>query len=255
MGIFFGERIKNFIRYSKKRMDKKRVEYNYNKSDFYIMIIGQSNACNHGQNKYYAKNFSQLNFFYGKYYIANDPLLGASGNNGSIWINVGEKLSSQHENKIIWVPVVKGSAGIEEFTKGGNCFNQLNKTLFELNKKSIEINLTIIIQGEEDNYKNTDSLVYYQHMKELITNLRNHQMKCPIYVAQTTYHPLSKNRYCISPAIREAQKKITELNNVFLGIDYDKFNMNYHRYDGIHLSEIAQKEIAEEWVNLFKNLK
>src|SRR4051794_39070279 len=63
------------------------------KKSFTFLILGQSNAGNHGEGKFSAaRRVFNFNVFDGLRYPASDPLLGATGEGGSPWCLVADTL-------------------------------------------------------------------------------------------------------------------------------------------------------------------
>ena len=58
-----------------------------------IIAFGQSNSANNASHTYPKNSNNILNFYKGKCFIAKDPLLGATGNRGNIWIPVSTKIN------------------------------------------------------------------------------------------------------------------------------------------------------------------
>ena len=55
-------------------------------------VFGQSNSANHGDEKFRTASPAAANFWNGKYFAAEDPLLGATGRGGSPWTLMANKL-------------------------------------------------------------------------------------------------------------------------------------------------------------------
>src|SRR2546425_3481295 len=52
------------------------------------LVFGQSNSSNSGQTRRTARE-RVYNYYQGKLYLAQDPLLGADGDGGSVWTRLG----------------------------------------------------------------------------------------------------------------------------------------------------------------------
>jgi hypothetical protein len=52
------------------------------------LVFGQSNSANSGETPYKSRQ-GVYNFYKGKLYRAQDPLLGATGDGGSVWTRLG----------------------------------------------------------------------------------------------------------------------------------------------------------------------
>lgn len=61
--------------------------------DAYVIVgFGQSNSANSAGHRF-ETNKDIVNFYNGKCYVAIDPLLGATGRGGSVWIPLSEALN------------------------------------------------------------------------------------------------------------------------------------------------------------------
>jgi hypothetical protein len=81
-----------------------------------FVIAGQSNAANHGEGRFTAgNNVFNFNLFDGQLYHAADPLLGATGNDGSPWCLLGDRLvAAGFASSIVLCPIL--SAGRASWT-------------------------------------------------------------------------------------------------------------------------------------------
>ena len=101
--------------------------------DAYIIIgFGQSNSANYAGHRFEI-NKDIVNFYNGKCYVANDPLLGATGRSGSVWIPLSEQLEIKD------LSVLKSSQNkthqIIYFT--GNKAHKVFGILFSVTKKDL----------------------------------------------------------------------------------------------------------------------
>ena len=63
-----------------------------------ILDLGQSNSGNFGETKKTPEhNVYNLYFANQKLYLADDPLLGANGDRGSVWTRLGDKIIEQRK--------------------------------------------------------------------------------------------------------------------------------------------------------------
>ena len=83
------------INFFNKLEDKNKINCPKKEDAFVIIGFGQSNSANHAGHKFKAKNKKILNFFEGNCYEAQDPLLGATGQQGSLWIPLAEKIKTK----------------------------------------------------------------------------------------------------------------------------------------------------------------
>jgi hypothetical protein len=73
-------------------------------------VFGQSNSANHGGEKYFLENNNVLNYFNKKFYLASDPLFGATGISDNVWVNLGNKIiENKIADKVILIPARIGA--------------------------------------------------------------------------------------------------------------------------------------------------
>jgi len=81
--------------------------FNANNKALVIFIFGQSNAANY-VSELFTTNYKIYTFYDNKLALAKDPLKGASGNKGSIWIPLSESLVNEgYFDKIIIVSIAE----------------------------------------------------------------------------------------------------------------------------------------------------
>ena len=81
------------------------------------LTYGQSNAANHGQIGYEVEN-EVFQYLDGKAYPYKDPSLGATGDDGSVWGMVGDKLIKNNvHKKVVFSNNGYGGRKIEDLNK------------------------------------------------------------------------------------------------------------------------------------------
>ena len=86
-----------------------------------FLITGQSNAVNHGERGFAAqRDVFNINLFDGELYLAADPLLGATGDGGSPWCLLGDRLiAAGFAPWVCLCPIAVGGASVAEWGPGG----------------------------------------------------------------------------------------------------------------------------------------
>jgi len=237
---------------SKKEENKFTTEivskFKNNKKSLVVLILGQSNAANYG-----AKVFTSIKNVYSFYNntvsLAKDPIDGASGNKGSIWIPFSENLiRSKAYNRTLLINIAEGSSTVSDWNLEGKHHKKLINTLNQLKANNISPNYILWQQGEEDNLMETSTMDYKLRLNELINIINSFVKDIPIILSLTSYSPTAKTPIGIE--IRKAQISVAAENpKVFIGPDTDKYINKEHRYDGIHLSEKAMIILAKDWSN------
>lgn len=70
-----------------------------NSNAIVMVAFGQSNSANYEGERHESKSDAIVNFYNGKCYKAKDPMLGATGRFGSIWIPLATEISKRTEKK------------------------------------------------------------------------------------------------------------------------------------------------------------
>ena len=223
-----------------------------------ILVFGQSNSSNYGQSKYDCK-WEVYNWYDGKIVKARDPLKGADGQGGSVWGRLGDKMiESGLASKVLLVPLGIGSTTVADWSKGGIHHGKLLTTLTKLEEQHINIDLIIWHQGESDNFKNTSSSDYIESFEVIRKAIIDYGVIAPIFMSIASYHPnvnslKNKNLGC-DPDIQAAQHAlIKNYPDIFAGVNTDKLDKSYYRYDGIHFSVLGLEKNASLWLEVLKH--
>jgi hypothetical protein len=224
-----------------------RIEYDITdlKKPLVILIYGQSNVANTVSQKSQT-SLPIFNFYKGKLYQARDPLLGATGKLGSLWIDAAIKLLEKSDYKeIILVNGARNNSSIKDWAPEGIFYKTLNDTYHQLTKLHLAPHLIVFGQGERDSIDNMPSRNYALHLKSLYNNIQSIHGNKPFLIS------LSSRCYAYLPNnnIRQMQLKlINDYPSVFQGPDTDSFNESY-RYDGCHFNKLGKQMISNIWAN------
>ena len=231
--------------------DKTLVQPEISEQSVVILTLGQSNAANHGLPGPVSEQ-GVFNFWQGQYFIAQDPLLGASGRGSNMWTRVGELLLSEggHSNVII-APFAGGNTSIEAWVDGGKLFKQLNKTIESLKSAGLEPDYITWIQGETDNMMGTPIAQYQQRLEQLVRFLRAKDLNSPFIIARATrcgWFPPNQ-------AMHEIQTQVADrYPQVFIGPALDDLGFAY-RFDGCHFTHDGLMAAAQLWLQYFSKIK
>jgi hypothetical protein len=211
-----------------------------------ILIMGQSNAGNHGESLA-TPQLPTYNYFDGNIYKAQDPLLGASGFGGSIWTRFADiVIANQHYQQVLIVPVAIGATTLVTWAPGGKHHTYLVKTLEQLKQDNIGVSYAIWQQGESDNSANTSSETYKKLFTALLKSIRIEGFDAPMYIAQTS----RCGRAPPNDQIRNAQQQLAQMiDGVEAGIDTDLLGFEY-RFDGCHFTTQGLQLLALRWYEL-----
>lgn len=213
------------------------------------LVFGQSNSGNHGETPYKPKR-EVYNFYDGKCYVAEDPLLGTTGNGGSVWSHLGDKLvDAGLYDKVILVPVGVGGTPINRWVPTGDLHRRILDAIFQLKKKGLKITHMLWHQGETDRMLKTPKDEYKKMFMAMLGSIRKHGVDAPIYVAVATLCGSAPEGYEIQQAQRELVN--TELK-IYPGAFSDELNTIQDRHDACHFSAAGIDKHAQLWFYAIK---
>lgn len=216
-------------------------------------VFGQSNSANGAGERFQANSKNVFNYFDNHYYIATDPLLGATGNAGSMWTITANKLIEKNiADKIILIAAGVGGTSVKLWRNGGELNKMLENRLKETQGNNIQITHFLWHQGESDNgiYESE----YENGLTEVITLTQRYYPNSKFFVSQASAHcpNTSSDDGFSSASILKSQRDVTKLKNVFLGPNTDLINAN-DRWDGCHLSGRGVEKASNDWVKLIQS--
>jgi lysophospholipase L1-like esterase len=219
------------------------------KRNMVVLAFGQSNAGNHAETQYLPQR-GVYNLYKGKLYVAQDPMLGASGERGSAWTRLGERIvnSGRYDN-VVFITIAEGASSISRWAPGGALNRRLLDEVGNARKQGIIVTHLLWHQGEADAASGTVADDYKKRFREMVASLRREGCSAPIYVAIATRGSGRK------PAInlRTAQQDLVDVSaGIFPGPDTDILGYEY-RYDGTHFSEKGIERVAELWFQSLMN--
>lgn len=220
-------------------------------STMVILVIGQSNSANHAEKKYKSKyTDSVLNYYLGKCYTAESPLLGASGLEGEYITLIGDELFKKRSpSNVILVNKSIGGSTIREWSDTGQLNSDLVFTLNALNQK-YRITSVIWHQGESDFASGTTFRQYLKSFNDIKSVLNNSNVTAPIFIVVSTICGYNANWTAQNP-VAIAQKSLINDKDIILGFDGDSTLLASDRRaqspsqePNCHLSEQGQIKLA-----------
>ncbi len=208
------------------------------------LVFGQSNAANSGQRRGHGGP-GVYNFYAGKLHEAQDPLLGATGEGGSVWTRLGPKLLEDGPyDAVVFAPVAVGGTAIREWTVGGKLHPRLLETVAELKRADLTPTHLLWHQGEADNRAGTGADDYQEMFLAMLGSLRDRGVRAPAYVSVATLCGSARP----NETLRAAQRGLVNAAlNIRAGPDTDALNTGY-RSDGCHFSAYGLERYAELWL-------
>ena len=208
-------------------------------------VFGQSNSANSEGERYRAATDNVISYFDGRYYLGSDPLLGATGNAGSMWTITANKLIEKGiADKVVLLAAGVGGSSINLWKSGGSLNKMLEDRLRNAIENSIQITHFLFHQGEADNRMSGSE--YASGLHEVIALTRIHYPNSKFFVSQA-----SVCRSVSSASILKSQRDATRIHNVYLGPNTDLISLD-DRYDGCHFSGRGVEMASDEWVKLIR---
>jgi hypothetical protein len=215
-----------------------------------LLILGQSNAANHGQGRFAAgPQVCNFNPFNGRIYPAADPLLGATGGGGSPWCAMSDALIARgFADEILLVPVAVGGSTVADWAPGGPRNHRLMYALDRLAKHGSAPTHILWHQGEADALYGTSGDDYVASFDRFAGSLRACGITGPIYVAIATYFGIPPGHERQQATIAAAQARLIDpAAGILQGPCTDLIR---DRYDDCHFDETGLRKHAAAWVEV-----
>lgn len=208
------------------------------------LVFGQSNSANYDGQRVEQNSPHIINYFDDKCYIASDPLLGATGQAGSVWTLLGEKLlaTGRYDN-IILVPAGIGGTEIERWEQGGD-LNGMLGTVIKKATQRYRFTQMIWHQGESDLTLNTTTNRYKKRFQSMLKSIRHEGVTAPIYVSVASIcGDLQTDPD--NPVTRAQRELGTSGNGILPGPDTDTLNAFEDRVDDCHMSYVGMQKFSD----------
>lgn len=197
-----------------------------------VLTAGQSNAANAGTDPM-GPVPGVFNLYRGRLYQARDPLLGASGNGGSVWMRFSrEVLASGLFERVILVPVAIGGTRIAHWAPGGELAWRIPDAIGRVHALGLDITHVIWHQGESDTQYGTSRRAYAQALRSVVRRIRACGVPAPIMVCLA-----AQMRDLSGPQIIAAQKDVIASEpGLIAGPDTDELCGGDYRSDRLHFN-------------------
>ena len=213
------------------------------------LVFGQSNSANSGAARYTPTHDVYV-FYEGKCYTAADPLFGTSGNGGTVWSRLGDKLiEAGLYDKVLLVAVGVGGTNIARWKPDGDLYPRVLDAIASLDSKGIKITHMLWHQGESDNGMHTKKDDYKNMFMAMLDDIRKHGVDAPIYVAVATRCAAMPEGFEIQQAQREL---VNPALKIFPGAYSDELLSIDDRHDACHFSGSGLDKHATLWLNAIK---
>lgn len=240
----------------------KRTESPCPVSPIVVVGFGQSNSANHLAGPEAADpQSSGVNFFNGKCYMIEDPVLGASQDRrapelrGSLWTRFAHRLSSSVNKPVLIVSVGVGAFSVDDWLQNKHgALDVLKEQLDELHKKNLNVDYYIWHQGEADTMFNQDtSATYAARLNRLFDKVA---VSAKSANATFLVHLSSRCReYGPSERVRLGQQSVIDArDDTVLALDTDLLDNSFRR-DACHFNARGTDRIANGLVDRIRELE
>ena len=210
-----------------------------------LVAFGQSNSANHAEYKFSSDELNGVfNYFNGSCYLAQSPLLGATGGDGE-WITLTSKklIEEGVYDKVIVVSSGMGGTSIARWSDENDLHNMLMDVLENL---SNDYRVTDMIwhQGESDRiYTHTE--VYETYFMSMIDSIRDAGINAPIFMSVASICG-EEGSWAYPNRVSNAQTRLVDVDGVELGVNTDELVPIQLRYDNCHFAKAGQEVAASE---------
>jgi hypothetical protein len=203
--------------------------------------FGQSNSANHAAFKFENTDARIINYFNGKCYIAQDPILGATGRAGSVWVPMAEKLLADGKyNTIVIGAGGIGGASIGEISQG------VGRGLVEGGIKTLsddyDITAFLYHQGESNRWSTEAD--YAVEIVSLINWVSVYQSVPKFFVSVTSICESGPYAH-----VQNAQRSVVNGSSIVQGPDTDAAISYSMRVDNCHFNKVGQETAGTLWAS------
>lgn len=220
-----------------------------------IVVVGQSNAANHGAGRYAARyRVDNFNIYDGRCYRATDPLLGASGDGGNFATRLGDRLIyAGLFDRVILAPIAMGGTTVEQWAEEGMFNRRIPVLIRRLFDAGLSADFILWQQGEgNQGMGDVDGRQYRKNLLEVIRTFRRFGVTAPFFVSLTT---LCGGPHANADNIRAGQRGVVNpLAGIYQGPDTDTIGVE-HRWDKCHFDETGLEMAASLWVPIIADFQ
>ncbi|HOD14591.1 MAG TPA: sialate O-acetylesterase [Spirochaetota bacterium] len=216
------------------------------------LALGQSNTGNHGETLHRSLR-PVINLYRGRCYRAEDPLLGPTGDRGSVWTRLGDLLiGAGLYDRVIIIPIGVGSTAIADWVPGGYLHRRVTNAIEEARRAGLAITHVFWIQGGSEKRSNGDAAVrerYKKDFRSLVRSLRDRGVTAPAYVAIGT---IGMDGF--KPDIARAQRELVDpAAGILAGPDTDSLHaVEENRWEVVHFSPLGLDRCARAWLDIIR---
>jgi len=214
------------------------------------LIFGQSNSANFGESPRQAGP-NVYNLAHRVLYVAQDPLLGAAGDGGSVWTRLGDEIiGAKLYDAVVFIPIGVDNTHLARWTPGGDLHPRILDAIDDAQAAGLRITHLLWHQGESDNALRTTRMQYRAMLLDMITSIRAHGVTAPMYVSIASR--------CGDAApnadIQAAQRDVISLTDgIYPGPDTDSLGPAFRQPDRCHFSDQGLEQFAALWLEALQS--
>jgi hypothetical protein len=215
-----------------------------------ILIIGQSNAANEGQERGpRVSGAYDLSLYDNKTRILEDPIANASGTGGSVWTHLAQIMRTEDPSLApLFCSIAVNRTSIGVWAPRGELHGRIDLALEGMRAVGTWPTHVLLQLGEQDCEGGMDGKVYEVHLRALVDSLRGKNIAAPIFISIST---ICRSR--TPTTIGQAQYTVaTTSANCHLGADTDRLDRVVYRFDAVHFSAEGLKACAHLWYNALR---
>jgi hypothetical protein len=216
----------------------------FEKTPVSILVLGQSNAGNHGSKNIPAEAVVTLTTD-GNCQLSKDPLPGGTGTGGSIWSKLTPALQAKgFKRPVIFSILAVDGTSMSDWTRRSSPLRiELELKINKMVELGLKPDYIVWQQGESDAKLQTPENIYVDGLMKLDSMMAGHNIAAPILVAKSTVC-----RSAPGTTIHSAIARAIGDNPRFLpGPNTDSLVEAQNRHDGCHFSEIGLDAAATLW--------
>jgi hypothetical protein len=222
-----------------------------------LLLIGQSNAGNHGGQRFRSEHGEKIvNFFDGQCYAATSPLLGSDGIGGEYWTQLGNFLLDRGSfDQVVLAPLSISGSEISRWGPGGDLNGPMTDTASQLQQRGYLVTHVLWVQGEIDYVKGTNEKDYRDRFMSPVSSLRSHGVAAPVYIAIATkclgaINGGTRFHSADNPVARAQLALPDPVANLKSGVNSDALLGDLDRYDDCHFGSSGEQKVARAWADL-----
>lgn len=218
-----------------------------------IVAFGQSLSANSAEHVYLgAPNEGLYLYFAGRCYTLTDPLLGATGTAGSVWIPAASRLAALTSIPVVVIAGgVNGSAIARWTVPGSRLASPLRARIDEAKRSGLLPGIFAWIQGEADAEGRTSSDAYRADLGRLHALFND----APWLITSNSICTNTPTRSSVLDQARRDFARVTP--GITVAVDLDSLGTEYRSLDRCHFNQRGQNQagamIAEATASIIRN--